>query len=51
MLATAGDEGVGVIENGIEIRRLDQPAEIALLTPGGAVDLPAEAADARRDAR
>ncbi len=37
MLATAGDDGVAVIENGIEIRRLDQPAEIALLTPGGAV--------------
>lgn len=37
MLATAGADGVTVIENGVEIRRLDQPAEIALLTPGGAV--------------
>jgi hypothetical protein len=37
MLATAGPDGVGVIENGVEMRRLDQAAEIALLTPGGAV--------------
>lgn len=34
---TAGPAGVGVVEMGQEVRRLDQPAEIALLTPGGAV--------------
>ncbi|MET0326781.1 MAG: hypothetical protein ABW219_16300 [Ilumatobacteraceae bacterium] len=37
MMATAGPDGVAVLEGGVEVRRIDQPAEIALLTPGGAV--------------
>ena len=36
-LASAGAGGMAVIEHGEEVRRLEQPAEIALLTPGGAV--------------
>ena len=33
----AGSGGMAVLEDGIEVRRLDQPAEVAFLTPGGAV--------------
>ena len=43
MLATAGADGVAVIENGVEVRRLDQPAEIALLDAGRRGHLPAAA--------
>lgn len=37
LMATAGPDGVAVLEGGVEVRRLDQPAVRALLTPGGAV--------------
>ena len=36
-VVTAGPAGVAVLENGVEVRRLDQPAEVAFGTPGGAV--------------
>jgi hypothetical protein len=36
-MVTADVDGVAVLEDDVEVRRLDQPAEVAFLTPGGAV--------------
>ena len=51
LLATAGDAGIAVIENGVEIRRLDQPRRDRPADTGRRGDLPAGPDDARRDAR
>ena len=48
MLATAGDDGITVIEGGVEVRRLDQPADDRPAHPGRRGDLPTRPDDPGR---